>query len=162
MNQTPETNRGTSGWRRLALPASIILNLFLIALIGGHVLHARREGVPGTPLARALARAEELLPPQDAAAFRGVIQRDSAHYAEDWRQFLAARDQLERRIAAEPFDREAVRQGFDTWQAAWRRFFDDFSNTLVEALAQVSPEGRRKLVAGRGRQIMGPANPAVP
>lgn len=145
-----ERLRGIPNWRRLALPASVILNLFLVALIGGQVWHNRRSDAGfGTPLAGALARAEAILPSQDAAAFGAVIKRDAPHYAEDWRQLRAARRELRRKITAEDFNQEQVRQALATWQTAWGRFFGDFSGTLIEALAQVSPEGRRKLVAER-------------
>jgi hypothetical protein len=33
------------------------------------------------------------------------------------------------------------------WEAAWGRFVDDFTDTFVDALAGISPEGRQKLVS---------------
>jgi uncharacterized membrane protein len=150
MERMTEINRGRSSWRRFALPASIVLNLFLVALIVGHLWHGRR-GVAnfGGPLVGALARAEAALPPKDAAAFDAVIKRDASHYAEDWQRLKTARRDLRRQVTAEDFDQQRVRQAFATWQTEWNRFFNDFSGTLAEALAQVSPEGRRKLVAER-------------
>jgi uncharacterized membrane protein len=150
MSDVTEKTRETRGWRRIALPASIVLNLFLVAVIGGHVLHRRfTEATVQPPLMRALARAEASLPPQDAARFGAVMRRDAPLYAEDRQHVIAARRALIGQITAEHFDQDAVRQAMATWQAAWNRFFADFGNTLVEALAQVSPEGRRKLIAER-------------
>ncbi len=141
-------SNGMSRWRRIALPVSIVLNLFLIAMIGGHVLRLRSyELNTGTLWARALARAEARLPRKDAAAFSAVIRRDAPNYAEAQQRIVEARQELRRRIAAEPFDQQAVREALATWRAAWNAFFDRFGNTLVDAVAQVSPEGRRKLVA---------------
>jgi uncharacterized membrane protein len=152
-----EMRRRGATWRRIALPVSIVLNLFLVAVIGGHVWHNRHnEPRLGGPLG-ALARAEAVLPPKDAAAFDAVIKRDSSHYAEDWQQLKLARGHLRQLVTADDFDQQQVRQAFATWQQAWSRFFNDFSGTLVEALAQVSPEGRHKLSAERQSE-----NPDLP
>lgn len=139
-----------SGWRRIALPASIVLNLFLIALIGGHLFQARRIATNAeTPLVRALARAEATLPPRDATAFAAAMRRDAPRFAAAQKQLTQARQELQRQIAAEQFNQADVRQALEAWQSAWNHFFDDFSTPLIDALSQVSPEGRRKLVAAR-------------
>jgi uncharacterized membrane protein len=137
-------------WRRIALPVSIVLNLFLLAVIGGHVWHNRRaEAAGGMPLTRFLANVEASLPARDAAAFGEVIKRNAPHYGEDGLKLLEARKALAGEITAEPYDQARVRQALANWRAAWNQFMDDFGDTLVEALGQVSPEGRRKLIAER-------------
>lgn len=139
--------------RSVALAASIVLNLFLIALIAGHVWQARHMEAHGaTPLVRAFARAEAALPPRDAAAFAAIIRRDAPRYAEAARQLNEARQALGRTIAAADFNPDEVRRAFAAWQASFNRFFADFRDPLIEALAAVSPEGRRKLVAERRAQ----------
>jgi len=141
-----ETLRGESGWRRALLPLSVVLNLFFIAFIGGHLLHIyKMEKGFGTPLGRALANAEASLSPRDAAAFGAVIRRGAPHYGQDLRQLAETRRELNHQVTAEQFDPEKTRQALAGWQTAWSRFIDDFGDTFVEALAQVSPEGRRKL-----------------
>ena len=140
--------RDVPRWRRIALPASILLNLFLVAVIGGHMWRVRgHEAAFATPMARVLARAEASLPAQDAAKFGAVIRRDAQRYADAQKRLLDARLELRRQITADQFNQEDVRRALATWQAAWNAFFDDFGNTLVEALAQVSPDGRHKLAA---------------
>jgi uncharacterized membrane protein len=138
-----------SALRRVALPASIILNLFLVAIIGGHVIHVRfhRPATAVAPLARVLARADAILPPKDAAAFGAVILRDAPKYAAAGQRLREAREQLEKQIVAEPFNPTVTRQSLVAAQAAWDEFVGEFGGTLVEGLAQVSPEGRRKLMA---------------
>ncbi|HUB16133.1 MAG TPA: periplasmic heavy metal sensor [Acetobacteraceae bacterium] len=139
-----------AGWRRIALPISIVLNLFFVALIGGHLWQVHRAAVNfGEPLMRALARAEASLPPRDAAAFGTVIKRNAPQYVPSLRQLTAARRALQDDIVAQHYDPAAVEQALSAWQGAWNRFFGDFDHTLVDALAQVSPEGRRKLIATR-------------
>jgi uncharacterized membrane protein len=146
--------REMRNWLRIALPISIVLNLFLLALVGGHVLRSRsNEFGTGTPLMRALARAEASLPPKDAAAFGAVMRREAPRFASAEQRLAEARRGLAEEITAERFDQAGVRQALEAWQAAWNGFFADFSGTLVEALGQVSPDGRRKLVADRRSRL---------
>jgi uncharacterized membrane protein len=151
-------NEAQSGGRRCGIvaTASLIFNIFLLALIGGHVLRHHGERAPSavpTNLARALADAEASLSPSDAAKFRDVMTRGAPLYAQSAKQLAGARFALERQIVAEPFDRQAVHNAFVAWQQSWNRLFDNVDDTLIEALAQVSPEGRRKLIAQRQAEI---------
>ena len=137
-------------WRRIALPASIVLNLFLLALVGGHLWRGHvAETHATTPFARAFAGAPAVLPPQDAAAFSAVMRRDAPHYAEPLRQLNEARVALEQQVTAEHVDPDGLRLALATWRMAAGRFMDSFSGTLLDALAQVSADGRRKLVGER-------------
>ena len=148
MSEIPEQTRT---WRRIVLPVSILSNLFLLAVIGGHLLQARnRNDIPWMPLARAVLRAESILPKKDADAFGAVMRRDAPRYLRSWEQLRDARQELNRQVAAEPFDPAAARKALRTTQAAWDGFLDEFSNTLVDGLAQISPEGRRKLISEAG------------
>jgi hypothetical protein len=90
--------------------------------------------VTTSPFARALPRAEASLPPKQAEAFADVIRRDSAPYSEvqDNPQPVA--------ITTDQFDPRQVQQAFAAWRAALDRFFDQFSGTLVDALAQLRPK----------------------
>ena len=142
--------RTMTRWHEIALPVSIVLNLFLIAVIGGHVLHDRAPPLTGDmPLARALARAEASLPPRDASAFADVIRRDAPSFAKSRQEVIQAREELAQRVTAEKFDATAVQQALSKWREAWNAFFDEFRGPLIDALAQVSPEGRCELMAHR-------------
>ncbi len=146
-------NRPRLNWRRVVLPSSLVLNLFLVALIGGHLVRHDVDQVdPGRPsLARALADAEARLSAPDAAAFGAVLRRDAPQYELAAQQFEQARSVLKDRIVAQPFDPVAVRQALTAWQVNWNHFIDSVGNPLIDALAQISPEGRQKLVAQRGK-----------
>jgi uncharacterized membrane protein len=139
------TDGVTPRWRRIVLPASLGLNLFLLALVGGFVWH--QHSIQGRPLIRALARVEASLQTKDAAAFDAAFKRDVPGFAPAAHQLAQARQQLQHQIAAKDFDQAAVREAFKNWGLAWDHFLGEFSNTLVDALAHVSPEGRQKLVA---------------
>jgi uncharacterized membrane protein len=143
-------------WRRIALPISIILNLFLVALIVGYVLYG--QGASGVRFAFALANAETILPPKDAGAFRTVVRRDEANFIDARKQLREARQELVRQIGSDQFDQAATRQALANLMTSWNHFMDEFSPTLIEALSQVSPDGRRKLLAVRP-DVAGPHAP---
>jgi Spy/CpxP family protein refolding chaperone len=107
-------------------------------------------------LARALARAAQILPPDDAAAFTAVMQRDASKYLPAARQLKEARARLDSEITADNFNQAEVRQTMAQAQAAWNTFADKISGSMIEALAGVSPEGRRKLVAQRQAERVEP------
>lgn len=144
-------------WQRIALPASIVLNLFLLALVGGHLWQSHRGQADASPsLDRALANAEATLSPKDAAAFATVLHGDAPRYVAAAQQLRDARAALNRQITAAHFDPATVRQALAVWRTAWGRFLDEFSGPLIDAMAQLSPQGRRQLiVAGRS------ARPAI-
>lgn len=147
MDVTPNPPRG---WRRFVLPCSLLLNLFLVAVIGGRLLYGRAERLDGASmLSRLTTRAEAVLPAGEAKAFKTVIERDAPRFAKTRQQLGAARAELVRQVVADPYDKQATGQALLAWKAAWDSFAADFSDTLVDALGQVSPEGRRKLIAGR-------------
>jgi uncharacterized membrane protein len=138
-------------WRTPTLLVSILLNLFLLAVIGGHLLHVRRLEAERVPMAQSLARIEAELPRRDADALAGSLKRDAPLYADQARQLRAARQAFDQAMTAEPFDRERAIQALRAWRAAWTGFMDAFQSPLIDALGQVSPEGRRRLAAERGR-----------
>lgn len=143
--------------RWLALSLSIVLNLFLLGVIAGHFL-AHRQGatelpLSAAPLARAAARAEAVLAPADAAAFRNTLEHHRPQYAEAAEQVTAARRALERQIVAEPYDPQAVRQALAAWRASWNQFIGDFSGPLVDALSSISPDGRHRLIDIRRKRL---------
>ncbi len=144
----------------MLLPVSLLLNLFLVAVIAGYLLRTHVHGTrAAAPLPRMLANADARLSSRDAAAFRQVLQRNESRYAQAERDLREARRTLRRQIAAEPYDPVAVRRDLAAWQSAWNRVMEGFSEPLVEALGQVSAEGRRKLVADRPRNNAEPGSP---
>lgn len=147
MHDTPQTK---CSWRRFILPCSLLLNLFLVAVIGGRLLYGRAEGLESSPLlARLQARVEAVLPRQEAQAFKDIIASNEPRFTQARKALAASRADLIGCVTADPFDKAATAQALAAWKAAWDSFAVDFSDTLVNALAQVSPEGRRKLISGR-------------
>jgi uncharacterized membrane protein len=163
MNMLTDT-RARPAWHWLALSLSTVLNLFLLGVIAGHFLG--RGGGPRelamTPMARAVERAEAVLGPKDAAAFRAALDRGGPRYAQSAKEANAARLALARQIAAQPFDPRATSQALAAWRASWDRFVGDLSGPLIDALSAISPEGRRRLVGDRRRQLEDPQGASAP
>ncbi|MHB8813315.1 MAG: periplasmic heavy metal sensor [Steroidobacteraceae bacterium] len=137
-----------SPWRKSVLALSLVLNLFLATLVLGHLWRSHIRHAPLQPMvAHIVADARAELSTDDFAAFDAVIHRDGPQVAEEAQRVSAARGVLESRIEAEPFDPAATRQAYDAWHESADRFLDQFRDTLVDALAQVSPQGRRRLIA---------------
>jgi uncharacterized membrane protein len=159
---TATDRRGGFDWRWLALSLSLLCNAFLAALIAGHFL-SRRIGpaampLAATPMARALERTQAVLSPNDAATFRAVLVRDRSRYLRSALRVAAARRELARQVAAEPFDSRAASQALAAWSASWSGFVNDFSGPLIDALAAISPQGRQRLVAERRAREQRPAS----
>ena len=156
--------RSSRDWRWLPLALSLVCNVFLAALIGGHFLsnHVRAARLPisASPISRALDRVQGILSPEDAATFRAVLERDKPRFAQSAERVAEARRAFQRTIGAEPFDPRAASQALDAWRSSWSSFVGDFSGPLIEALAAISPEGRSRLViekSARERQHRRPA-----
>jgi uncharacterized membrane protein len=159
VNTLTDNSPTVTGRRRIALSASIVLNLFLLAVIGGHVWHNHRP-LPDAdrPLARALADVEATLSAHDGAVFKATILADQQRFARAAQTAALARLELGRQITAEPFDPQSTQRALAAWQASWVTFMTDFDEPLVHALAGISPEGRQKLVRQR-RDRLGPVTP---
>ena len=163
MNTDTTDRRSSVDWRWLPLSLSLVCNIFLAALIAGHFLNhrVRPVGLPTgvTPMAGALERAQAVLSAQDAAKFRAVLESEKPRYAQAARQVTDARRALGREIAADPFDPRAASQALAAWRASWNLFVDEFSGPLIDALAAISPEGRRRLVLARRAREQRPSPP---
>jgi len=164
MDTTSTNDTRPARWRRWVLPVSLLLNLFLIALIAGFVLHnpVTRGTAAGGPLGRTLANLESRLSPQDARAFNSVLARDLPRTSAAAQKLTAARLELARQVAAEKYDPEATRQALSAWRTSWDGFIQDFSDTLVDGLGQVSPEGRRQLLLATERRRERMLGPSIP
>ena len=137
------------GWRRSAVAASIALNLFLLAYNGAQIMHLVTSQRGGRQMFIAvLTQAESRLSADDAARFRAVISREAPSYMREAERLGAARERISRIILAEPFDAPAARSEIATWRDAWFHFTGTFGNALVDAMGEISPKGRRDLIAG--------------
>jgi uncharacterized membrane protein len=139
---------------RISMIGSLILNLFLLALTAGHLLRAEfQPRAAGTPLARALANAGTGLSKPDATVFRNVIRTSAPHFADAAQNLVNAREALRHQIEMEPFNRDATKQAYAAWQRTLNIFIEDFGDALVDALGQISTQGRRKILDERRQRL---------
>ena len=133
-------------WRRVAFGGSVVLNLFLLAHLGGQILRPTL-GLGQRPMfTMVLTEAEARLPPDDAQRFRAVMQHDAPTYMVAAHGLAQSRERIYQLMTAEPFDPVALRSQIATWRGNWSSFTDTFSDALVDAMTQISPAGRRMLV----------------
>lgn len=130
--------------RRWLLVGSLLLNLFLAAVLSGQYLHHREENAP--ILMRVLQHVTSRLDAEDAQAFRDVIRQEAPRYAQANENLARARAEIDRQLLASTFDPVATQVAIQHWQSAWDIFVGAFSTVLVDALGHLSPEGRRALV----------------
>ena len=129
-------------WRTRVLWASVGTNLFLGALIGGHVLNAPplRPGLDG-----AVERLVGTLVPDDADQFRRVLTAERPWYDQSRRMLDAARADLARSIARDPWDEARVRLYMLAFQARWLESSSRFGDGMLVALGTLSPDGRSRI-----------------
>lgn len=145
-----QTEIGTRKWLRIALPVSLVLNMFLLAFLAGQMLRVTSEvPIHDDPLARILAAAEATLSPSDAKLFRQTLLKEEPRYAQAVKKLTQARQEMLKQISADPYDPVATLTALSTMQSAWTEFMDAIGGPLVDAIGEVSVEGRRKAVANQ-------------
>ena len=130
-------------WRNRLLFLSVAGNLFSVALIGTHWATRRPHGPPG--LEGAVERMARDLPPVDSTQFRAVLARERPWYDQARRRMDAARADLSRGIAQDPYDEALVRVRMLELQKSWFETSGRFGQSLVLAIGTLSPEGRQRL-----------------
>lgn len=127
---------------RAALGASLALNLVL----GGLLLFRDPGGGGGPPDPRRLiAHMERLLPPGDREIFHARMEtgreaRDAAR-----RRLRESFADVRASIGREPFDPAALQAALATARAGGAEFSRSFDTSLVQAMGEISPEGRRRI-----------------
>lgn len=137
-------------WRTRLLWLSLGLNLFLMALVAApHMWPHRPGGPPGFDgLVRRMARS---LPPADADGFRAAMDRERPWYEMSRQRLADARMEIGRQIGRQPFDPAATRAAMSEMQNRLRESSLRFDESLVTALAGLSPEARAQLSADMTR-----------
>jgi uncharacterized membrane protein len=136
-------------WRRLALGASLALNVLLLAYVATQLL----QPPPQRPAPRAVGiqamieRISRDLPPGDKQIFEEAFARDRPRLMAASEQMRAARRSLDATIAARPFDPAATRAAIEQWRDAWQRMSAMFNESFLAALQEISPDGRATIAA---------------
>ncbi len=135
--------------RRPALFAlSLALNVFLVALIGAHLLRPALVA-PAAP-SRAegpIGRIVDALPQAEAIRMRAVLDRARPERQAARDRVSAAQHDVASAIAHSPYDEDEIRHALAAWQASWHDFTTDFNAVLIEALRGLSDDGRARFAA---------------
>ena len=132
-------------WLVPGIAFSVLLNVFLIGIVAGHVYAGRTlppERAPLVPAARVHA-----LPPDEREKFLSAMARQRPAIVAARKAHLAARRVLEAEIADAAFDPARVTAGFADLRQAGAALQVQSHAALVAALAVLSQRSRAALVA---------------
>jgi uncharacterized membrane protein len=133
-------------WTLLAIGFSVALNIFLAGFLlaqlwSGHAQPVA-EGLPAREVLRQLA---QQLPAADAEHLRRAFASRLPDLVRVRREARAANEQVRADIGAVPFDAEKLSANVDTPRAAREKVRLLIEQALLEALPQISEEGRKTL-----------------
>ncbi|TYO91662.1 periplasmic heavy metal sensor [Oceanicella actignis] len=137
------------GPARWALAASLCLNLLFIGAAAGLALrlhgHPHDQAAPAGFDRFTLRRVMRMMPEDERARAHELMRahRDELRAARDRRD--AARAQLARALAAEPFSADALRAALRAAREAERSMRDVADDAFVAFAATLSPEARRRI-----------------
>ena len=140
----PVTPPGTTRWVKIALVASLAVNLAMLGVVGGAVVHDARQG--GRPMARDLGFGPftDALSPEDRAALGNAFRRDGGKPHELRRELRAEYGQLLTALRADPFDEAKLRGVFDLLHARGRDRLELGQRLLSDRVLAMSPEARQQ------------------
>jgi uncharacterized membrane protein len=137
-------------WRVAAITVSVLLNVFLVGIVAGHVfsLRALPRRFDGPLVRQANVKA---LPADERAHFRAKMKPHLDGIREARQAHRRARETVEADIAAPAFDVEKLTGDLATLRKADSTLQENANAALVDSLSTLSPESRAALVARKGR-----------
>lgn len=139
-------------WRSRLLWTSLGLNLFAAAIIAApRIWHRRPPGPPSFDMI--IDRVASSLPATDLDAFRAAMNRSRPDFDTGRLHLAEVRAQVARTLGNPAFDPAAARAALHDMRQQLQAGSEQFDEHLVNALANVSPQGRAKLAEtfSRGR-----------
>jgi uncharacterized membrane protein len=151
-----------------ALLASVGLNLFLVGTLvprwlgpkppqGDKMIMAGPEGPggvgPGGPFF-AMRRMMDDLPEADARILKDHFGSDMQNFADKANSFRERIDRLRDLMRADPFDPVALRAALEDAAVERQGIEKAQTDSIIEVLGKLSPEGRRRLAEMRAPRIM--------
>ncbi|HEX7777526.1 MAG TPA: periplasmic heavy metal sensor [Parvibaculum sp.] len=143
-------------WIGPALLISLVINLFLVGLIGAAMAHRPRlhqgEFGPPQPFFGMMHKGVAGLPPDDRAAVRDMM----LHEFPIIRPYFARIDQTRRDLAVtigtEPFDAAKVAAAFAKVDAAQAEMIQATRAAMIAGFGKMSPEQRGRIAAMMRKQ----------
>lgn len=132
------------------LIASLMANALLIGLFIGGGLGQKRAGpaVPGTGGEQALIRGiDQAVPSEQRRDVRQAFRRAFSDTRQERIRLRDARRDIGRLLAANPYDDDAVRQGFTEMREAEASMKARMHDVLAEQFGALSAEQRQAIIA---------------
>ena len=133
-------------WTLLAIGFSVALNIFLVGFLLAQLWssHAQpvAEGLPAREVLRQLA---QQLPAADAEHLRRAFASRLPDLVRVRREARVSNEQVRADIGAVPFDAKKLSANFEATRAAREKVRLLIEQALLEALPQMSEEGRKTL-----------------
>lgn len=145
----PPAGKPDRRWLGPALLVSLVLNLFLVALISVPFFKGPRDGGFG-PMPRGhgavlMHGAFRELPEEDRQEIRRAMREKFREIRPLFREMHEARDALADVLAAEPYDEAAARAAFDGMSASMMAMSDMGRDAMLETFAKLTPEQRKRV-----------------
>lgn len=138
------SGRAGSRTLQIVLFASLVLNVFLAGYVIARAVapdwHRPKSGPDAI-----VERLSSQLPSSDADTLRAAFESNRSKLDALWSALQSSRREVRAKLIAEPFDQAAFAQGVAETRAKHDAFFAAVSDTVVQAVGKLSPEGRRKL-----------------
>lgn len=134
---------------RVALLLSLALNLALLVFVGWHHGPWRDDGrgrhAPPLPHLFDVRALRRVIPPERADVLKPIFEAHRPEMRTRLHELFAARGDVRRAIAAEPFDRAQLESAFARLREADRATAEEAQAMLAELLAVATPDERRKM-----------------
>ena len=127
---------------------SLLLNVFLVGIIAGHLWDARKGRAAGPAQGGPLVR-PNALSPVDRRMFAAGMAPHRPDLRAARQAHRAARLAIEADIAAPTYDRAKVTEDFAALRQTNRTVDEVTDSALIDALANLSEEARATIVHGR-------------
>ncbi len=129
---------------KIALVASLALNLLFLGAIGGAMLNGGPDRRGGGPRELGFGPFTEALPPADRAALAQAFFRESGGPREMRREMRERLEQMVLALRTEPLDTAALQSAFDAMRERTGRQLDAGQRLLIERLEAMTPEERAR------------------
>jgi uncharacterized membrane protein len=135
-------------WQRAILLGSLCCNVLLATYIGVQWLRVEHSLVETFGPARLIARVAERLPSQDASILRQLYKSKEAELVAAQLEYVSSLGTPARLLTEQAIDPEALRLAIRETRKKRLRLGDLITETFLDAIVQMSPDGRRQLVSG--------------
>ena len=141
---------GTGRRVQILLFVSLALNLFLAGFLAARWLAPEWHEQPRGPQA-IVEKLTSHLSGADAEVMRAAFQANQGKLAAAFGEVQQARHEVRQRLAAQPFDPDALAKAVAEVRVKQGAYFTALQEIILPAVGKLSPEGRKHLLPGMGR-----------